>query len=123
MSYSRISLLAVVLSTSAVLLVAATPASQPSTSATSIAGPDSPALGADGKKVYMKKCKKCHGADGKAQTKMGKKFEMGPIPGKMGKGKVLKVIKNGKANTKMKAFKDKLSEEEIAAVTDFVMTL
>ena len=111
MSYSRITMFALASIASAALLMAAAPAQAPADSASSISLPDSPVLGADGKAVYMKKCKKCHGADGKAQTKMGKKYEMGPIPGKLDKAKVGKVIKNGKANTKMKAFKEKLSAE------------
>jgi mono/diheme cytochrome c family protein len=31
-------------------------------------------LAADGKAVYEKDCAKCHGADGKGETKMGKKL-------------------------------------------------
>ena len=123
MSFSRITLLTITIAASATLLIAAAPASTPADTVTTVEGPDAPVLGADGKAVYMKKCKKCHGADGKAQTKMGKKYEMEPIPGKMTKDKVLKVVKNGKANTKMKAFKDKLSAEEIDAVAAFVMKL
>ena len=32
------------------------------------------ALAADGKAIYEKDCLKCHGADGKGDTKMGKKL-------------------------------------------------
>lgn len=123
MSPSRITLLVVSIAACATLLVAAAPAEKNTDPMTSIVGPDSPVLGADGKAVYMKKCKKCHGPDGKAQTKMGKKYEMDPIPGKLDKAKIIKVVKNGKANTKMKSFKEKLSAEEIDAVAAFVKTL
>ena len=33
------------------------------------------ASAADGKAIYTKECAKCHGADGKATTKMGKKLK------------------------------------------------
>jgi mono/diheme cytochrome c family protein len=123
MSLSRITVLVLSITACAALLVAAAPAQTSTDSVGSFTGPDSPVAGADGKAVYMKKCKKCHGPDGKAQTKMGKKHEMGPIPGKLDKAKIMKVIKNGKANTKMKSFKEKLTEEEIDAVATFVKTL
>ena len=83
-----------------------------------------------GKAVYMKKCKKCHGEDGKAQTKMGKKYEIPDMTssewqGKHDKAKVVKVVTDGskKPKSKMKSFKEKLSAEEISAVADFVKTL
>jgi len=87
-------------------------------------------LMADGKAVYMKKCKKCHGADGKGQTKMGIKhkspdFTDSGWQGKNSKDKVVKAVTNGVlkpdgTKTKMKAFKEKLSAEEISAVSDYV---
>ena len=61
MSLSRITLLVISIAACAALLVAAVPAEKPTDSVTSFIGPDSPVAGADGKAVYMKKCKKCHG--------------------------------------------------------------
>ena len=85
---------------------------------------------ADGKAVYMKKCKKCHGADGKGKPKMKEKHNIPDFTdagwqGKNDKAKVVKATTNGVkkkdgSKTKMKAFKDKLSAEEISAVADFV---
>ena len=83
---------------------------------------------ADGKAIFQKKCKKCHGTDGKAQTKMGKKHKISDMTtpewkGKHTKADVVKAITEGKADTKMKPYKEKLTADEIAAVADFVLAL
>jgi len=39
-----------------------------------LAGMASSAAAADAKAIYEKSCAKCHGADGKGDTKMGKKL-------------------------------------------------
>lgn len=83
---------------------------------------------ADGAAVFTKECKKCHGEDGKGKTKMG---EANKIPdltspewqGGHDKAKVVKIVTDGVADTKMKAFKEKLTAEEIGAVADFVKAL
>ena len=121
---TRIPWVALCITACAALLLAAAPTSAPTDGESSVhAAPDTTILAADGKAVYMKKCKKCHGADGKANTKMGKKHEIAPIPGKLSKGKIAKIVKNGKPGTKMKAFGKKLSAEEIDAVAAFVKKL
>jgi mono/diheme cytochrome c family protein len=104
-------------------MVAAAPASSPADSDPSIDLPIAPIVAADGKAIFMKKCKKCHGPDGKANTKMGKKHEIDAIPGKLSKAKIIKIVKNGKPKTKMKSFSKKLTPEEIDAVASFVKTL
>ncbi len=76
----------------------------------------------EGKPIYMKKCKSCHGADGNAKTKMGEKLNIQPLK-KTPNSKIKGIIANGVAGTKMKAFKGKLSDREIAAVTSFVKSL
>jgi len=123
MSLSRLISIAIATVASAALLVAATPPASSDDATPSVETPAPSIAAADGKALYMKKCKKCHGPDGKADTKMGKKHKIDVIPGKYSKAKVLKVIKNGVPKTKMKSFASKLSEDEIAAVADFVMTL
>jgi mono/diheme cytochrome c family protein len=83
---------------------------------------------AKGKPIFGKKCDNCHGAKGNADTKIGKKHE---IPdwtkpgwkGKWSQAKIEKVVTNGIADTKMKAFKGKLSAEEIKAVSAYAMSL
>nr|WP_172302525.1 cytochrome c [Pseudenhygromyxa sp. WMMC2535] len=79
---------------------------------------------ADGKEVYMKKCKSCHAANGNGDTTIGKKVDIPSLQGsKMSKGKIIKVIEDGVDGTKMKAFKTKLSADEIEAVAIFVTKL
>ena len=90
-------------------------------------------LMADGKAVYMKKCKKCHAEDGKGKAKMKEKhnipdFTDAAWQGKNNKAAVVKATtegsppKDGK-KSKMKAFKDKLTAEEISAVADFIKAM
>jgi cytochrome c5 len=87
-----------------------------------------PASGADGAELYKKKCKNCHGVKGDADTKIGQKHD---IPswkdagwkGKWPVSKVKDIVTNGKAGTKMKAFKGKLTPEEIDAVSKYARGL
>ena len=78
----------------------------------------------DGKPLYDKHCKSCHAIDGKgteAMRKLGspdltdKKWQAAHS-----KAKVIAAIADGVAGTKMKAFKEKLSADEIAAVAAYV---
>lgn len=75
----------------------------------------------DGKGLYLKKCKSCHGVSGNADTKLGKKHEIEDWtkPGwkaKWSHDKIVAIVTNGEPNTKMKSFKTKLTAEEIEAV-------
>jgi cytochrome c553 len=86
------------------------------------------ASGVDGKEVYLKKCKNCHGVKGDADTKIGKKNDIPSWkePGwksKWSLAKVKDIVENGEAGTKMKAFKTKLSADEIDAVSKYARTL
>ena len=81
-----------------------------------------------GRDIYAKKCKKCHGASGKADTKMGKKHEIADAtaPGwdkKWSLAKVIKIVTHGKPDSKMKAFGSKLTKEEIEAVSRYMRSL
>lgn len=79
--------------------------------------------------VYEKSCAKCHGADGKGDTGMGKKAkEKGEkwadlSTSKLERAKVMAIVKDGVPDTKMKGYGDKLSTLELEAVTDFVIGL
>jgi cytochrome c5 len=78
----------------------------------------------DGKPLFETKCKSCHGLDGKGDTTIGKKVDIPSlVKTKLGKAKIVTLVTNGVADTKMKAFKDKLSKEEIDAVSDYVKKL
>ena len=78
---------------------------------------------ADVKETWDKQCAKCHGADGKGDTKMGKKLEVkdytdAKVQAGMKDEEMTKVIKEGKKDgdkTKMKAFAD-LGDAEIKAL-------
>jgi mono/diheme cytochrome c family protein len=79
---------------------------------------------ANGKQLYADKCASCHGSSGKADTKLGEKhkIESWAEPGwksKWSLAKVENIVTNGEPGTKMKAFKDKLSPEEIKAVSKY----
>ena len=83
-----------------------------------------PAFGADAKANYTQHCAKCHGPDGKGQTRMGKQagakdYTDPKVQAAMDDAKAFKSIKEGqKVNGKeaMKPFGDKLSDDEIKAL-------
>lgn len=87
-----------------------------------------PVLAADAKANYDKHCAKCHGADGKGQTRMGKQagakdYTDAKVQAEMDDTKAFKSIKEGqkiKGKEVMKPFGDKLSDEEIKALIAYV---
>lgn len=82
-----------------------------------------------GAELYAKSCAKCHGPDGKGDTGMGKKGrEKGQRwpelnTSKLERDKVLAILRDGIADSPMKAYGDKMTASELAAVTDFVIGL
>lgn len=83
---------------------------------------------ADGKDLFQKKCASCHGATGKGDTKLGQKYDIPDWsePGWKAKwplAKIKNVVTNGEPGTKMKAFKDKLTPDEIDAVSKYALSL
>ena len=73
-------------------------------------------------------CTKCHGADGKGQTKAGKKLQLKDysdpaVQAKMKDEEMVKTIAEGvfdKGKEKMKAYKDELSADEIKELVAYV---
>ena len=83
---------------------------------------------ADAKENWDKNCAKCHGPDGKGKTKMGEKMGVKDYTdAKVQEGlkddAMTKAIKEGVKDgdtTKMKAFGDVLSDDEVKALVKYV---
>jgi cytochrome c6 len=79
---------------------------------------------ADVKENWEKHCQKCHGADGKGQTKMGrqsgaKDYTDPKVQSELTDEKAVKIIKEGvveKGKKKMDPYGDKLNDQEIKAL-------
>ena len=77
-------------------------------------------------------CTKCHGADGKGQTKAGKKLNVRDytdpkVQAEMKDEEMIKATANGvfdkAGKEKMKAYKDELSAEEIKELVAYIRKL
>lgn len=88
-----------------------------------------PGHAADVRELWMAKCKSCHGSDGRADTKDGRKHKVADVTtadwqAKHTDDQIRKVIEDGSPdNEKMKPYKDKLSAEEIAGLVQYVRSL
>ncbi len=86
------------------------------------------AFAADGKTLFEANCAKCHGIDGKGGTKMGQKagckdFTDAAYQGSLTDDKMAGTVKGGIKDgdkTKMKAFGDTLSADDIKAVVAYI---
>jgi cytochrome c553 len=75
--------------------------------------------------LWAARCQNCHAADGSGKTRLGRKVKASNFTRprwheRHSDEKIVNAIKNGVPKTKMKAFKDKLSEEEIQALAAHV---
>ncbi len=83
---------------------------------------------AEVKENWEKHCQKCHGPDGKGQTKMGrqsgvKDYTDPKVQEELKDENAVKVIKEGiveKDKKKMDPYKDKLTDEEIKALIAYI---
>ena len=81
----------------------------------------------DAKALYEKECAKCHGSDGKGDTKMGKKLEIrdytdAKVQAELKDEEAFKAIKEGLKDgtkTKMKAYST-LKDEEIKDLVAYI---
>jgi mono/diheme cytochrome c family protein len=87
-----------------------------------------PALAEEAKEVFNHNCAKCHGEDGKGETKMGKKghapnFTRERWQKRHGDDVIVKAITEGveeHGKRRMPPFKEKLSAEQIQALVPVV---
>ncbi len=86
------------------------------------------AFAEEASEIWKGKCKSCHGETGKANTKQGQKLKIPDLSTERWQSrhsdeKIKKVITHGEPDTKMKAYKEKLSEAEIDSLVVFVRGL
>lgn len=78
--------------------------------------------------IWKAKCKNCHGETGKGDTREGKKHKVPDMTterwqSRHDEAEIKNAIMNGVKDTKMKAFKDKYTEEEIDGLVKYVRSL
>jgi cytochrome c6 len=87
------------------------------------------ALAAPAAENWENHCAKCHGADGKGQTKAGRKLKVNDytdaaVQAKMTDEDMIKATADGvmddKGKEKMKAYKDELSADEIKDLVAYI---
>ncbi|MFL6374350.1 MAG: c-type cytochrome [Pyrinomonadaceae bacterium] len=71
--------------------------------------------------LYTKNCAGCHGAKGKAETRLGRKYKADDISGGVGTGKTIRIVTSGKGH--MPSFKKRLSSAQIAQIAEYVKSL
>jgi|SRR3954469_11624059 cytochrome c6 len=84
--------------------------------------------GAEAKENWEKHCAKCHGADGKGQTRMGKQngakdYTDAKVQAEIKDEDAMKTIKQGLVDNgkkKMDPYAEKLSDDEIKALVAYI---
>jgi mono/diheme cytochrome c family protein len=75
----------------------------------------------DGQALFEKNCQKCHGPDGRGDTKAGKRMKV-PVWDETELERA-QVIENVRTNKKHKTVSKKLSDAELDAIANYVATL
>ena len=83
------------------------------------------AAGPNGQELYEKKCAMCHGKDGvaKATGKGSGNFNDPAWQEKNTAEAIVTATTDGIKDTKMPAYKDKLTADEIKAIAEYIKTL
>jgi mono/diheme cytochrome c family protein len=75
--------------------------------------------------LYVSNCARCHGSDGRAQTRLGRKLEADDLTTSHVKGmdraRVIRMITNGKGD--MPSFKRKLTAAQISSIAEYIRSL
>ncbi len=84
-----------------------------------------PAFAEESADLWKAKCKSCHGDSGKGDTKEGKKYKIDDMSdagwqSRHDDAKIKKAISEGIPDSKMKPYKDKLSEAEIDGLVKYI---
>lgn len=75
--------------------------------------------------LFLQNCARCHGADGKAQTRLGRKLEADDLTSaevkEMSTEKIARIVTRGRLD--MPAFGKKLTAGQITSIATYVRTL
>ncbi len=78
----------------------------------------------DGGDLFKQKCAMCHGADGKGYAALKTPDFTDPkVQASLTDQEITEVIKNGKKDTAMPAFADKLSDDQIQSLVTYIRSL
>jgi len=84
-------------------------------------------MATDGHMLYLRECAACHGADGAANTRLGRQLR--PLPARdlrpkiLSRAEIFRVITRGREKTGMHGHGTRLSPTEIGAIVDYVQSL
>ena len=72
--------------------------------------------------LYVQNCARCHGSNGKAQTRLGRKLEADDLTtSTASEAKIIRMITNGQGD--MPSFRKKLNAAKIASIAGYVQSL